>query len=212
MRGAIFDVDGTILDSMGIWYTVTVNFLAKNGVCVTPEQADAYSEMTLEQSLPYLKDQFLPHMSVKEISDGIFSMLSDEYSNRVQAKPGVCEYIRKLHDDGVKIAIATSSYANLCRSAFKRLGIDNCISAYAFSHEVGCGKDQPDIYLLASKKLNLTPEECAVFEDLLTGVISARSAGFYVTAVADNSNISDTQRLIQHSNRYITGWNELLSK
>lgn len=212
MRGAVFDVDGTILDSMGIWYTVTVSFLADHGVCITPEQADAYSEMTLEQSLPYLKDQFLPHMSVKEISDGIFSMLSDEYSSRVQAKPGVCEYIHRLHSGGVRIAVATSSYANLCRSAFKRLGIDGCISAYAFSHEVGCGKDKPDIYLLAAKKLGLAPEECTVFEDLLTGVISARSAGFYVTAVADHSNITDTQRLIQNSDRYITGWDELLSK
>lgn len=212
MRGAVFDVDGTILDSMGIWYTVTVSFLADHGVCITPEQADAYSEMTLEQSLPYLKDQFLPHMSVKEISDGIFSMLSDEYSSRVQAKPGVCEYIHRLHSGGVRIAVATSSYARLCRSAFKRLGIDGCISAYAFSHEVGCGKDKPDIYLLAAKKLGLAPEECTVFEDLLTGVISARSAGFYVTAVADHSNITDTQRLIQNSDRYITGWDELLSK
>lgn len=212
MRGAVFDVDGTILDSMGIWYTVTVNFLAGNGVYVTREQADAYSEMTLEQSLPYLKDQFLPHMSVKEISDGIFSMLSDEYSNNVQAKPGACEYIHKLHNSGVKIAVATSSYALLCQNAFRRLGIDSCISAYAFSHEVGCGKDKPDIYLLAAEKLGLKPEECTVFEDLLTGVISAGSAGFEVVAVADHSNISDTQRLIQHSDRYITGWNELLSK
>lgn len=212
MQGAVFDVDGTILDSMGIWYTVTVRFLAMHGVNITQQQADAYSEMTLEQSLPYLQRQFLPQLTVDQISDGIFSMLADEYGKRVQAKPGACEYIRGLYNRGVRIAVATSSYPELCRSAFNRLGIGCCITAYAFSHEVGCGKDKPDIYLLAAKKLSLKPYDCTVFEDLLTGVISAKSAGFNVVAVADHSNISDTQRLIQHSDRYITGWNELLSK
>lgn len=212
MRGAIFDVDGTILDSIGIWYSVTVNFLASHGVSITADQADEYSEMTLEESLPFLQKQFLPHLSVKQISDGIFSALSDEYQSRVQAKPCACEYIRRLHSSGVRIAVATSSYKELCQGAFKRLGIDDCITAYAFSHEVNCGKDKPDIYLLAAEKLGFPPGECTVFEDLLTGVISARSAGFNVIAVADHSNLTDTQRLIQHSDRYITGWNELLSK
>lgn len=212
MQGAVFDIDGTILDSMGIWYTVTVKFLAMHGVNITEQQADAYSEMTLEQSLPYLQRQFLPQLTINQISDGIYGMLADEYGKRVQAKPGVCDYIRGLYDRGVRIAAATSSYPELCRSALSRLGIDRFITAYTFSHEVGCGKDKPDIYLLAAKKLSLKPYDCTVFEDLLAGVISAKSAGFNVIAVADHSNIPDTQRLIQHSDRYITGWNELLSK
>ena len=93
--------------------------------------------------------------------------------------------MRRLHDDGVKIAIATSGFAELCRAAFGRIGIADIIDTYAFSSEVGCSKSSPDIYLLAARRLSLPPSDCTVYEDIITGIMSAKQAGFAAVAVED---------------------------
>jgi HAD superfamily hydrolase (TIGR01509 family) len=136
---------------------------------------------------------------------------NDAYKYTIEPKPHVCEYIRRLHENGVKIAVATSGFKELCETAFKRIGIADYIDEYAFSSEVGCNKSQPDIYLLAAKRLGLSPKDCTVYEDIITGIMSAGSAGFKTVAVEDATNAQDKTRLIQHSDRYITGWSELLS-
>lgn len=211
MKGAIFDVDGTILDSMGIWVDIDTAFFALHNIDITPEQSARYMDMTFEESLQHMKHDYLPDMSIKEMCTELMKLAADAYAHTIPAKPGVCEYMRWLHNNGVKIAVATSGFKELCQSAFKRLGIFDIVEEYAFSSEVGCNKSQPDIYLLAAERLGLQPSDCTVYEDIITGIMSAKSAGFKTVAIEDDTNAHDKQRLIQHSDRYITGWNELLS-
>lgn len=211
MKGAIFDVDGTILDSMTMWVGITNAFFREHGIDITPEQTLAYQCMSFEESLVKIHDEYLPQMSVEEMF-AEFSRRADEaFINDVQPKDGACEYIKSLYDKGVKIAVATSGFPHLCRAAFKRIGILQYIDEFAFSSEVGCSKSKPDIYLLAAKRLGLRPMDCTVYEDIITGVMSAKSAGFKVIAIEDPTNAQDKDRLIQCSDRYITGWKELLS-
>lgn len=211
MKGAIFDVDGTILDSMTMWVNITNAFFVEHGIDITPEQTLAYQCMSFEESLVKIHDQYLPQMSVKEMFDEFSRRADEAFINDVQPKSGVCQYIKNLHNDGVKIAVATSGFPHLCKAAFKRTGILEYIDQFAFSSEVGCSKSNPDIYLLAAKRLGLKPEECTVYEDIITGVMSAKKAGFKVIAIKDATNMHDRDRLIQCSDRYITGWEELLS-
>ena len=212
MKGAIFDVDGTILDSMGIWVDIDTAFFASHNIKITPEQSAQYQDMTFEESLQQMQRDYLPDMSEAEMRRELMQMAADAYANTIPAKPGVCEFIRRLHDDGIKIAVATSGFKELCQSAFKRLGIFDIIETYAFSSEVGCNKSNPDIYLLAAKRLNLPPAECTVYEDIITGIMSAGAAGFKTVAVYDKTSAHDKDRLLRHSDRYITGWDDLLSK
>lgn len=211
MKGAIFDVDGTLLDSMGVWVKTTEEFFAEHNVCVTSEEVQAYQSMTLEDSLPLIQAQYLPHMTFDEMMNDLRARVHTAYQKHIPEKLGASEYVKQLHNNGIKIAIATSGFPELCKSAFIRLGISDCIDAYAFSSEVGCDKSKPDIYLLAAERIGLPPDECTVYEDLLKGIESAKSAGFKTVAIADSTNASLTKRLIQHSDRYITGWDELLS-
>lgn len=212
LKGAIFDVDGTILDSMSVWYDITDRYFREHGIMLSGEAAAKIEGMTLEESLPYIQHTYLPQLSAELILEELRARVAFEYANNIPAKEGVCEYIRRLHENGIKIAAATSGFSELCKTAFRRIGIEEYFSAYAFSSEVGCSKSQPDIYLLAAQRLSLEPKDCCVYEDLITGVISAGSAGFTVVAVADSSNAQDRERLIRHSDHYITGWDELLSK
>ncbi len=209
MKGAIFDVDGTLLDSMGIWYNITARFFEKHGLTLTDEKAEEYKEMTLEESLPQIRKEFNLNVTDEQIMSEFKGMIADEYANRVQLKAGVHEYLKKLHDNGVKIAVATSGYEGLCKAAFTRLGIIDYIDAYAFSCEVGCNKGNPDVYLLAAKRIGVKPGECTVYEDIVLGAQSAKKAGFYVVTVYDDTNSYETDKLKACSDMYITDWKEL---
>jgi HAD superfamily hydrolase (TIGR01509 family) len=210
MKGAIFDVDGTILDSMNMWVDITDDFFKEHGIDISREEVVAYQGMSFEESLVQVHDNFLPDMSVKEMLDEFSRRAERAYLNTVMPKDGVCEYIRSLFERGVKIAVATSGYSHLCKAAFKRIGIYPYVSEYAFSSEVGCSKTNPDVYLLAAKRIELLPQECTVFEDILAGARSAKSAGFNVITVADSTNVGDRDELIKVSDRFIERWDELI--
>lgn len=210
MKGAIFDVDGTILDSMGVWGKVTESFFSKHGYVLTPEKALTYKEMTLDESLPQINEELGLGMTFEEIYEDFRQMVNVEYETNITLKADVDKYLKHLHEDGVKIAVATSGYEGMCKTTFKRLGILEYIDEYAFSAEVGVNKSKPDVYLLAAKRIGVEPGECMVFEDIVQGINTAKNAGFMTCAVYDESNRDETDRLKQLSDRYITGWSELL--
>ncbi len=210
MRGAIFDVDGTILDSMGVWHDVLKSFFALHSITLTDETSAKIKEMTLDESLPMINEEYGLGMTPDEIYEEFRRLMEVEYAENIMLKPGADKYIKKLHDSGVKIAVATSGYEGMCKSAFARLGIIDYIDEYAFSSEVGVNKGHPDIYYLAAKRIGISPCDCTVYEDIVQGINTAKNAGFKTCAVYDNSNAQETQRLKQLSDRYITGWDELL--
>lgn len=210
MTGAIFDVDGTILDSMQVWYKVTSDFFKMRGLILTDEKAASYKEMTLDESLPQINNEFNLGMTTEEILEEFRKLIIHEYAFNIQLKPEVDKYLKKLHDSGVKIAVATSGYEGMCKSSFERLGILQYIDAYAFSSEVGVNKGNPDVYFLAAERIGVKPENCTVYEDIVLGIETANKAGFRTCAIYDDTNSYETQRLKQVSDRYITGWKELL--
>lgn len=210
MRGAIFDVDGTLLDSMTVWWDVLIDFFKMHGRELTDDEAIDYKERTLEESIPIMTELLKLDMSKEEVSDRLKEMALVQYEKTLPLKDGAGEYIKKLHDSGVKIAIATSGYEELCRKAFTRLGIWDYIDACAFSSEVGVNKSNPDVYLLAAKRIGIPPKECTVFEDIITGISGAKKGGFKTCAVYDESSADVTDALKQLSDHYITGWKDLL--
>ncbi len=210
MRGAIFDVDGTLLDSMTVWWDVLIDFYKQHGVELPYEEACEYKELTLNESIPMIIKRLNLNITLDEISDKFKEMALLQYENTLPLKEGADKYLKKLHEDGIKIAIATSGYEALCKKAFTRLGVWQYIDACAFSSEVGVNKSNPDVYLLAAKRIGIPPEECTVFEDIITGISGAKKGGFKTCAVYDETNADDTDALKQLSDHYITGWKDLL--
>ena len=211
MKGAIFDVDGTVLNSMGAWFDATDRFFKEMGIItMTPDEINVFKEMTLDESIPKIVNDNNLDMSVEEVFAWFLKCVGEEYEFTIPAKSGVCEYIKKLHDDGVKIAIATSGYKDMCEKAFKRLGIWQYIDASAFSSEVGVNKSNPDVYLLAAERIGIAPEDCTVFEDIVTGLGGAKKGGFKTVGVADESNESQQEEMKKIADRFIEDFTELL--
>lgn len=212
MRGAIFDVDGTLLDSMSVWWDIIIDFYKEHGQTLSDENAFKFKEMTMKESIPIIIDELGLSCTFEELSKTFQETGMKQYANTIPLKDGAGEYLKMLHQKGVKIAIATSGYEELCKKAFTRLGVWQYIDACAFSSEVGVNKSNPDVYLLAAKRLGVKPEECTVYEDIITGIGGAKKGGFKTCAVYDETSADDVEALKRLSDHYITGWKDLLQR
>lgn len=209
IKGAIFDVDGTILDSMKVWSQATGNFYTEHNLVLTKEEIQLFQSMTLQESLPYIVKTYKLDMTVNDVENELKQFISHAYKNDIPAKPHCTQFIKTLHQHGVRIAIATSGYPEFCKAAFERLGISEYISAYALSSEVGVNKSNPDVYLLAASRIGIAPDKCMVFEDISAGIIGAKKGGFLTCAVYDDSNKAETGELKKEADIYIRSWKEL---
>lgn len=210
MKGAIFDVDGTLLDSMNMWFDLVVDFYRQHGRELSMEEALEYGDITLEESVPIIIEQLNLDTTVDKLIGELKKMAVRQYEETIPLKEGAREYMKKLHDEGVKIAIATSGYEELCKRAFTRLGVWQYIDACAFSAEVGVNKSNPDVYLLAAKRLCVEPKDCFVYEDILKGIQGAKKGGFRTCAIYDSANDADIEEVKKTADKYITEWKELL--
>lgn len=210
MKGAIFDVDGTLLDSMTMWYDVTERFFQQNHLILDEATALSFQEMTLEESLPFMIEHYGLKKTFDQLRAEFYKMVEEEYAFHIPLKPYAKEYLYKLKSEGVKLAIATSSYEYLCKSALQRLGVWELFDAIALSSQVGVNKTNPDVYLLAAQRIGVPPEECVVFEDILAGLEGAKKAGMQVVAVEDATNAHIRTALKANAHRYISSWKELL--
>ena len=208
--GAIFDIDGTILDTMGVWREITLNFLLKKGITPTQEEMDNYRDLSMAETMQYTKVQFNLPESVEELQDGFEKLSREKYINEVPAKPYIKEYMEKLKSEGVKIGVATSGYPELWQHALKRLGMLDLIDGYALTSETGVNKSHPDVYLLAAERIGVAPSECMVFEDIVSGIVGAKKGGMMATAIYDESNKDRTEEFKKLADRYIVSWKELL--
>ena len=211
MKGVIFDVDGTLLDSMNMWFDLVVDFFKIHGEVLTREEAEEYGDVTLEESVPVIIERLGLDTTTEKLIAELKIMAVKQYEEVLPLKEGAAEYMKKLHDNGVKIAIATSGYEELCKRAFTRLGVWQYIDACAFSAEVGVNKSNPAVYLLAAHRLGVEPEDCVVYEDILKGIQGAKKGGFKTCAIYDSANDADINEIKSTADRFITGWKELLN-
>lgn len=208
--GAIFDIDGTILDTMGVWKEITLKFLKNKGIVPTDKEMDNYRDLSMEETMRYTKEQFNLSESVEELKAGFEKLSREKYINEVPAKPYVKEYMEKLKSEGVKIGVATSGYPELWQHALKRLGMLHLIDGFALTSETGVNKSHPDVYLLAAERIGVEPSRCMVFEDILSGIIGAKKGGMMATAIYDDLNKAQTEEFKKLADRYIVSWKELL--
>ena len=187
LRGAIFDMDGTLLDSMRIWKTVADDYLIAQGVTPKPGLRDKVKTMSLEKAAEYMREEYALTQSPQEIADGVNGMIADFYENTAQPKKGAPELLSALSERGVKIALATATDRHLAEAALKRAGILRYFSAVCTCGEVGFGKKRPDVFLAALEKLGTKMEETYVVEDALFAMETAKRAGFSIAAVYDES-------------------------
>ncbi|MBC8570499.1 HAD family hydrolase [Zongyangia hominis] len=211
MKGAIFDMDGTLLDSMGAWDRVVPLFLKKHGVADPGDINIAIAAMTFVDGAQYTVDRFSLPMTAADVMKGLNDLMLWEYTHTVQLKPGVRDYLEKLREEGVALCVATATDRALALPALERQGILDLFQFVVSVEEVGVGKERPEIFLECARRLALPAEECCVYEDALHSIQAARGAGFATCGVADGGSAAvDAGEIERLSTFYITSFEELL--
>ena len=193
IRGAIFDVDGTLLDSMFIWDTIGETYLRSIGYQPKENLNETFKNMSLHQAACYYQTEYGVTLSIDQIMDGVNAMLERYYRFEVPLKPGVAELLERLRQSGVKLCIATATDRHLVEAALDRCGVLSCFGEIFTCNEVGHGKDEPDIFEAALRFLGTRREETLVFDDALYAVRTAKEAGFPVAAVYDSHERSQAE-------------------
>ena len=170
-KGAIFDVDGTLLDSMPIWDDASERFLTGLGVKAEPGLSDIMFRMSLDEGAAYLKSAYGLDLSEQEIKDGILGVIRDFYFYQAQLKPGAGEFLAQMKAREIPMYIATSSNREHIRAAFERLGVYNYFDGLITCEEAGAGKSDPRIFLLAADRMGLEPADIFVFEDVIHAIV-----------------------------------------
>ena len=164
-KGAIFDLDGTLLDSMGVWDQVDVDFLAKRGIEVPDDYMQKVAAMQFRQIAEYTIARFGLSDTPEALMEEWDHMARVMYATVVEAKPYAREYLESLKASGAKLAVATSLPPMLREPAMKHVGIFDYFDDVVSVDDAGdVGKTEPDVYLLAASRLGIKPSDCTVFE------------------------------------------------
>lgn len=209
IRGAIFDVDGTLLDSMSIWETIGEDYLRSLGYTPRENLAKTFENFSMYQAACYYRSEYGVTLSPEEIIAGVDKMIAHFYASEAQAKPGVEKLLRELQSRGVKMCIATATDRPLVESALEHCGIRRYFSEIFTCTSVGHSKEEPQIYREAQAHLGTAKEETYVFEDAFHAAHTAASDGFPVIAVYDPSEKQQTA-LKALSSIYVRDFEEIL--
>lgn len=203
IEAVIFDLDGTLVDSMWMWKEIDVEYLNKFGIEVPSDLQQAVEGMSFSETAQYFKERFNLPDPIDVIKAEWNQMAWDKYGNEVPLKKGVIEFLEELRSRGIKTGIATSNSKELVNHVLKSLNITGYFDSVRTSCEAKKGKPAPDIYLLVADDLQVDPKYCLVFEDLALGVMAGKSAGMSVCAVFDPYSEDDKDRKRELADYYI---------
>ena len=205
IKGAIFDFDGTLVDSMFIWDSFGEDYLRTLGKEPKENLTETFKTFTLEESAEYYRTHYGVTLSVAEIVDGVNRMIEDLYKSTVPLKKGVAEFLAGLSKAGVRMCVATVTDKYLVEAALTRLKVRQYFGEIFTTAEVGCGKNDPKIYRTALAYLGTEKHETLVFEDVLHALMTAKNDGFPVAAVYDKHELRQTE-MKENSDYYITNY------
>ena len=205
---AIFDMDGTLIDSMIFWKNLASEYLRSKGVVQIPADIlEQIKPMTISESAALFKQEFgLSGDPEAEMN----AMMDEHYKSDIPLKPGAREYLQMLHNSGVRMCVASATAEHLMESCLTRLGVRNCFEFLLSCETVGTGKRSPLVYHESAKRLNATPAEIAVYEDALYAVQTAKDAGYYVVGVYDDSAAKNWHTIESLADEIIPNWEEIV--
>ena len=186
LKGAIFDLDGTLFDSMFIWDTAGEVYLRSIGIEPREDLQKVLKPMSLLQSATYIREKYGVLLTVEEIMDGINRTVEDFYFHTVQPKEGVVVFLEQMKKQGVKMCIATATDRYQAQAALNRCGMEAFFSEIFTCTDVGHGKDEPFIFEKALEYLGTTKADTVVFEDAYHAAKTAKADGFITVAVYDS--------------------------
>lgn len=211
IKGVIFDIDGVVLDSMGIWKNLGSRYLKSIGI--QPEEGlnEILFSMSMEEGAEYLKKHYNIDRSSSSIQEGISFMLESFYFEEVPAKKGAAELMQFFQSKGIRMTVASSSPRPHIEKALIRNGLMKYIDGIYTTGEIGISKHSPDIFDRAAKFMQLKPEEVLVLDDSLYALKTAKAAGYVTAGVYDKDGEPDQEGLRETGDIYIRELKELMA-
>ncbi|MCD7766974.1 MAG: HAD family phosphatase [Lachnospiraceae bacterium] len=210
-KAVIFDLDGTLMDSMSLWSDIDIEYLSRYGQTIPADLSVAIEGMSFTETAQYFKERFSLPCEVEEIKQEWNRMAYQKYAYEVELKPGAARFLRYLKEQGVPTAIASSNSQELIRASLAHHHVEDCFDRIATSCEVAKGKPAPDIYLYAADLLGVEPTNCLVFEDIPMGVQAGKNAGMRVCAMEDDFSTSRRKLTRELADYYIRSYDEVLN-
>jgi len=206
MRGCIFDLDGTLFDSMDIWDDIGPDSLKKRGLIPPPDYAQKVFKMSFAQSAAYTVERFGLPNTPEELMREWDEMAAHAYASEVRLKPGAHEYLLALREHGFKLGVATTLHRRIYRPALERHRLLELFDVLCGADEVATPKSGPEVFLLCAQGLGLKPDQCTVFEDLLMAIKSVKGTGMRVVGIWDNASAVDWEEIKKAADQVLTSF------
>ena len=205
----LFDMDGTLTDSNGIWKDVDRTFLARRGMPYTHAYYEGVAHTIFPLAAKFTKEFCHLSESCEEIMAEWMDLAQGMYA-KVAVKPGVRAYLKQCRAEGRRMAVVTSSVPEHCHTALKNLDLEKYFERIIFAQQLGLEKKQPELWLAAAKENNVRPEDCTIFDDSLAACWGARAAKMRVVGVYDGFFAQDEKEMRAFCDVYIKSFEELL--
>ena len=209
-KAFLFDLDGTLVDSMWIWESIDVEYLDRFGLELPEDLHSCIEGMSFSETAQYFKERFSIPDTLEKMKSDWNRMAWEKYTQEVPLKSGIREFLRYHRARGVKMAVATSNSRELAEAVSAVHGLTDTFDVIVTGCDVAHGKPFPDVYLEAAVRLGVDPSECLVFEDVVAGIQAGRSAGMEVAAVEDAYSLYQERQKKELADLYIADYQELL--
>ncbi|MBE5024062.1 HAD family phosphatase [Olsenella sp. DSM 107455] len=206
---AIFDFDGTLADTWSLWRQVDEIFFSSRGLPFDEDASTTLATLGFAAGAQWCVERYRLRDEVADIVDEWNRLGAALYESEVRLRPGAEAYVRALRSRGVRVGLATTNDPHVL-GAMRHVDVGGLFDEVVCGREVARGKDHPDIYLEAARRMGADPADCVVFEDILPGTLSAARAGMTTVAVASSDPRQPASELRRAADRWIVGWEGLL--
>ena len=210
-KAFIFDLDGTLVDSMWMWKDIDVEFLSAYGYECPEDLQKSIEGMSFSETAVYFKERFALPLKLEEIKQIWTEMSLEKYRREVSLKHGVREFLQHATKRGIRCGIATSNGREMVDAVIEALQISPYFQVVTTACEVAAGKPEPDIYLKVADTLKVDPADCLVFEDIPAGILAGKRAGMTVCAVEDDFSIGMREEKRSLADYFINDYFDILN-
>lgn len=206
----IFDVDGTLIDSMGIWKEIDIEHFSMHGKELPQNLQSEIEGMSFYQTAEYIKERYQFPETIEEMIELWNNMAYKKYSEEILYKTGAKEFLEFAKLKGIKLGVATSNSRVLFDAVSEHLGMKQYLDCVVTGTEVLNGKPAPDVYLEVADRLGVVPSRCLVFEDIEKGIQAGKNAGMKVCAIDDEYSREYNEEKKKAADYFIYDYLELL--